>query len=175
MLFAFLVLPHGSSLRSSRNPPIEAGNGQPGRCPCLCSPAGSATARLVEVGTGGRSPSRAFPGRVCLTLAAARQKKTPKPAHVDANAVFIGGYLPKPPNPHWSVYAIVAGTHRPTSHNSENVLYPRDYCTRIQGYRATKLLFAIFHYKMCFCQTKIRFESVGKASHGQTFYRGCLT
>ena len=135
MLFAFLILPHGSSLRSSRNPLVEAGNGQPGRCPCLCSPAGSATARLVEVGTGGRSSAyqRTFPGRVCLTLAAARQKNAI--AH-GCHRFLLGAIFQSPQTP------IGAFTRLWQVHTDPPATTAKTSCIRViivRGYRDIEL------------------------------------
>src|SRR5665213_1129955 len=69
MFFAFLVLPHGSSLRSVRSFTMFS-PGQPGRCLLFGSPAGSATAPRTHrprQGAGGRSGDALFPAGLLHT------------------------------------------------------------------------------------------------------------
>ena len=107
MLFAFLVLPHGSYFCPARNPLIEAGNGQSSRCLLLCSPAARQPPRLVEAGAGGRSPyaGRSFglfpAGLPRIRRRFAKKKKKQSgliPPHVEAG-LFNWGLSSKAPKP----------------------------------------------------------------------------
>lgn len=121
MSFAFLVLPHGSYFCPVRHfitrCSIQPRPVQP--LPLSSSPAGSATApadapRPWHRGTGGRSPWRAFPGRVASHSRTASQKKeAPGPPARGGPACLIGGNLPMPPNPLWIVYVPDASRPRP--------------------------------------------------------------
>jgi len=108
MLFAFLVLPHGSYFCPARTPLIEAGNGQSSRCFLFGSPAGSATAPPMHdptPGAGGQSGFALFLAGLLHTrgrLAEKRSKRTNPPAR-GCHCCLIGGNLPMPPNPRWIV------------------------------------------------------------------------